>query len=564
MNAKHRGRAFPVGLSSMTGRRSIFFDGDKPPAPVALVDLPEPDLTTAEGLKKAVRDYQVRINELSKRPSVSQDEWKNVLDSMQAFGTQLGNVESIAKAAGRGAALDTDSAIRKNRLSLELPDDVKVGSRTYFNLMALQPEELVGATLQGRQVYPGLNQTVERWGRDGGLARDIAKLREFQMLNDSLLLTHSIMWGNGGTAWARQFQGPWEAMRSLKQWRDFERIGLELQKGLEETNATSGLNWVPTILSAQLVDLVQAQLRVAALFPQITMTSKTLDNPVLGGDATAYLTLETTGDGVDTPTGALIAASKPTLNKMTFTAQKLAMRVFASSEIIEDSIVAMVPFITGNIAKVIARGIEDAIINGDKASTFMDGTTYNPAAGPKRAWNGLRQIAVETASYPAFLSASNAALSNTHALSVLAAQKAYGAVVSEGVWIVGFKGWANLLNNAAMVTLEKYGAGATILTGEVGRFFGRPVILSEFVTDNYNASGVYDGTTTDRGVVIHAYRSAFALAQRRALSIAASSERHIEFDQTVFVGTWRGDFEGFYVPSATLAPVGVIYNVGGP
>lgn len=558
------GRKFPIGLGSPLGRRSIFFDGDKP-EPIGLLDPVDTKTVTADELKKAAADVTAKANEIAKLVNPTREDVVKLQAMMGDFSKKMDNLDAIVKAGGRNNSLIGDGSIAINRagITLDVPEDVTC-NRTYFNLVAKSPAELIGLSHLAPPAAAGsLEDRTQSWLREGK-RETYALLQDFQRLNDGIVICDAIMYGGGNTNYARSHNTRWDALRSLKLWPEYERVGKEIQRALNEGTGNQGLDWVPTILSANLIDIVQANLKVAALFPQLTMTSQTLINPVLGGDVTAYLQAEgiTDGTAITGPPAAPVPASQMITNKVTFSAVKMGVRTYASSEVLEDAVLALLPLITANLAKVFGRSIEDAIVNGDAATTFMDGTTYNPAGGIRRAWNGLRQQVWET-SNPATVSASNAAITDTMALTVLMKQGIHGAVVGEGAWLVGFKGWANLLKNPAMITLEKYGAAATILSGEVGKYFGRPVILTEFLTDNYNASGVYDGTTVDRGEVLHVYRSGYGLAQRRAVTIKASQEP-ITMDQTVVVGTYRGDFKPFFPASATVAPVGAIYNVGGP
>jgi HK97 family phage major capsid protein len=45
-------------------------------------------------------------------------------------------------------------------------------------------------------------------------------------------------------------------------------------------------------------------------------------------------------------------------------------------------------------------------------------------------------------------------------------------------------------------------------------------------------------------------RECFARGERRAITINSSDDRYIETDQTVVVGTWRGDFKPWYTTAA--------------
>jgi len=277
---------------------------------------------------------------------------------------------------------------------------------------------------------------------------------------------------------------------------------------------------------------------------------------VLGADLVAYLQAESTGDG----TGTSATVSTAATNKITFSAQKMGVRTYASSEVLEDSIVPMVPFIISNAAKVLARGIEDAIINGD-TNASLDGATFNPALSVRRAWDGLRELTLGPSGNPAKVDAAGAA-SAVKMLDLQYLMGAWGATPGPLAWITGFHGYKSMMKMSEMITLEKFGPAATILSGQVGNSFGSPVILSEFVTEK-NATGVHDavGTNNVKGSVICAHRESFGLATRRGINVNGSSDRHIEIDQVIFVATARNDFKAFYTPSATVSPVGVLYNI---
>jgi hypothetical protein len=112
------------------------------------------------------------------------------------------------------------------------------------------------------------------------------------------------------------------------------------------------------------MDLVQVWSKVAPLFTPVTMTSKI-----------ARLA------GAGLPTSWRSSCRKPwwTVRDTHRLAldrddpeghvhrEEVGVRTYASSEVVEDSVVPLVPFIINNAAKVLARGIEDAIINGESA-----------------------------------------------------------------------------------------------------------------------------------------------------------------------------------------------------
>ena len=70
-----------------------------------------------------------------------------------------------------------------------------------------------------------------------------------------------------------------------------------------------------------------------------------------------------------------------------------------------------------------------------------------------------------------------------------------------------------------VATREKYGDGASVLTGEVARLLGRPIIPSQFLTSDMNASGIYDGTTTTKAGIIQMLRGRHAMFIRRGVTM---------------------------------------------
>jgi hypothetical protein len=113
------------------------------------------------------------------------------------------------------------------------------------------------------------------------------------------------------------------------------------------------------------------------------------------------------------------------------------------------------------------------------------------------------------------------------------------------------------------MTVDKYGQFATVLNGELAKFFNSPVILSEFVREDVAATGVNtSGGPNTKTTVLCANRECFLNGERRTMTINRSDQRHIETDQTVVVGTRRGDFqECFPTASAANKIVGIGRNI---
>ena len=297
-------------------------------------------------------------------------------------------------------------------------------------------------------------------------------------------------------------------------------------------------------------------LGIANLFMRFPMTGPTMKFPLLSADATTYLIGEQTHE----PEGSSfsrITASYPTTAAATFEAVKLANRAILPVEFIEDASFEQMSFMQGHVAMKIGEGISDAIMNGDTASTHMD-TNVTGSTDRRKAWLGLRAHAVDQ-TYSTDMS--NALT----AVKIIAGRASMGIY---GAWTTGQKlacmaspaAYAKLLQDTVgVLTVDKYGPGAPVLTGEAARVGGVPIIPTTWMPENLNASGVYDGSTTDQTGAILVNLDGFALGERRSVKVRSSDEILMESDQVVVLSTWRGDFEDIY-PIASNKIVWYLYN----
>lgn len=531
----------------------------------------KPDLSTPDGLRQHTLDITRHLNDMQLKQQkgrfVTEDEWNTVDGAIKELGQRTASAEELLKAQSSqypGPNGEERFLLDKASLRLDTPEEMPRFMRDYFNVAVMRWDELASLAHLGAERIQslGMSTDVARAASSTNSGRLRDRVLRFQTLNDELLTLDTLL----HPAASRQpdLHARMQRMRTYKKWPEYTRLvndicdAMKVERAFNEGTTTAGLNWVPTILSAQLMDLVQVWSRVAPLFTPITMTSKVLDWPVLGSDLTAYLMSEASTDATD---NVGVTASQATTNKVTFTAQKMGVRTFATAEIIEDSVVAMVPFIIQNAAKVLARGIEDAIINGQTAGA-LDTASFAPANHVRRAWNGLRFYCLDgTVANPAKVDAGGAA-ATTKLIDLTYLMGAWGASPSPLAFITGFHGLKSLMKQSEFLTLEKFGPSAVVLQGQLGAILGSPVIVSEFVTET-NASGLKDsvGANNVKGEIICVHRESFGLATRRGINVNGSTDRYIELDQVIFVATCRNDFKPFYTPSATVTPVGLMYDI---
>jgi len=359
------------------------------------------------------------------------------------------------------------------------------------------------------------------------------KVVEMRKFNDNCLILSSLL------------QRPVQTLKYFR--KGMENRGLsDLAKSMNTTGANQGTDWIPTQFSSDLYRLVHLEYKVASLFREIAMPTPVYKLPVVKSESSPFLATEQTSD--TTPTK--FTASTPNTTNVTFTAQKWATRVVFSDEISEDSIIPIVEYIKSDMAMKIAHGYEDALVNGDNTATHMDADVTS-ASDIRKAWKGLRKLAVANGWTKSLSSFTTANLR-----SMRAQMGKYGVDPSKLAWIISPKDLQLFLGLAEVITMEKYGPQATIVTGELARLDNIPIILSEKMREDVNASGVNDSTTNNKGIVLLCYTGGFLRGMRRQLTTGSFID--VQTDQTVLVNTMRGDFEPVYnIATEPLVSLGI-------
>lgn len=342
----------------------------------------------------------------------------------------------------------------------------------------------------------------------------------------------------------------------LKSWSKWTNKAREFKKALDTATGAQGGDWVPTNFSSELFEFVQLESRVPALFRTIAMPSNPYKIPVGLARINTYKQPEQTADTGQTK---IPVGDGSNIGNTTLTAIGHAARVLASMEVDEDSIVPILPWLVRDIAKAIAEGREDFILNGDSAGTHEDSDIGAGSTDHRRRIAlGLRAAANDGgATYK--LDMGTFSLANLRALRVKMGK--YGVNPADLAIIVGPTGYSKLLGLTEVVTMQNFGNNATTVTGSLGNVDGIPVVVSGFVRENLNTSGVYDGTTTTKTVLNLVYRPGWVLGERRSTnSVQILKELYAESDQIAVVTRERVTFKDIY-PTASNITTGLGYNI---
>lgn len=323
----------------------------------------------------------------------------------------------------------------------------------------------------------------------------------------------------------------------------------------------SGAEWIPDDTLPRYERDLLLRRSLADIFPSVQVQRDTTYLPYLSTGGRPYITgAVTTNDPSQLTTSSLATTNR------TFTSKTWAIRFQVDADASEDSLIAWEPIHRQEAVAGVVDGYEDAIVNGDTAATHEDaiaswdiasrwGTDgLGTTADHRRAFIGLRARAFDIGNTTDQGSAKTTA-------GYLAARANLAGGYSAASDLVVVPSYAyyvgTMLGLAEVLTMEKYGQMATIVQGELARFAGTPIVLSDFMSSDLNASGLYDNTTKTQSGMLIFNRSRFVRIQRRGGMLEAAKD--ITRQVTDIVYTVRQSFAT--IDSATKANVHFSFNL---
>lgn len=316
-------------------------------------------------------------------------------------------------------------------------------------------------------------------------------------------------------------------------------------KAFGSTVANAGDEWVPTAVSSQYIEEYELDRVLEGKFGQVNMPTNPFDMPKIKTVTKARIAAEGA-----TKTGAQFAT-----DKIRFTATKLVEYYELPEELTEDS---APDFLAAGRAEVVAaqsRAAESAILNGDNDGTHIDSDTQAGAADlAEKAYSGLRKIALANS---ATISFAGAAATVAKLRDLRALMKKFGSNPKDCMIIAGPSVYIQLQALDDVTTLEKFGPMATVLTGALSAYQGIPIVNSEWMREDLNASGVYDGVTTNLAGIIIVNLKRFYFGQRRPIRVKLMPSLPSS-DQMLLASYRRVDFQGH---AQSVTEKSVVYGI---
>ena len=416
------------------------------------------------------------------------------------------------------------------------------------------------------QIFPDNEPDLARYKGPGGMDRLMmanikqgrakTMVEDFQRTADDLLLLAAVQKktkdGGDGVGMLVNLD---EGIRKGAIFGEFERQRGELQKALDTATTGEGLEWIPTGFSQQIAQLIELTLRIPSLFPVFDMPQNPFDWPYAKEKPEPqHISESTTSTG--NPFGnlqAMRAFTTPTA-KTTFDAEKMRLVEVYTRELAEDAVAPTIPWLRERLVSGVAQGTERFILNGDTAATHMDDDTAGATNPVEGMVDGLRDYGVNTnANTVDFVAAvPTVALMRAVRKKMLV----FGVNPAELIWIVGVQTYLNMLSMTEVQTPDKYGTGATLLTGELARFDGIPVIVSEHQRENVAATGVNTSGGPNTLATLLLVHPKSWMRGRRANSLGLETVRLAPTDQEALVMFERADFQFLTANTADHVAVG--------
>lgn len=260
-------------------------------------------------------------------------------------------------------------------------------------------------------------------------------------------------------------------------------------------------------------------------------------------------------------------ASTPETTSRSWTADGLACVIQVFDDAAEDAVIATLPMLQSMASMGLRLGFADAIVNGDTngqdtltgwnpRSMFDSNATFGTSLDHRKGFIGLRALAAD-ASNTRDASSDSTSWTTQTLKAAMAALKAPHGVAGNLVYIASPEHYiGNILVDSNVLTVDKFGPNASILSGQVAKVLNCSVVTSELVTADLAASGLYTGSGSKTGGIL-LNRSRFKIVRRKGLMVEL--ERRVINGVTYIVVVARQTFKS--IDGATDKTVHWSYNL---
>jgi HK97 family phage major capsid protein len=510
------------------------------------------DLNTVPGMQAAITRTLSELAAITKAAKDGSGNHAKLVEGLQETRQGLAEVRAAVKAGGleqRASGSDSNveryfvpkSAVERGATTLAAADDKRLVLRGY--------------TSETEGYVPGLLDDVPSFEQQADVQR---------ALDDYVLMRELRSQGSGANK--RYRECPQARATLLRAVRTLPRQAADvIERAFIDDSAGAGTNGGAWIKAQQLTTLEREEFRVSdyeSLFDEISITGKSAVLPYQGFGAVPYRKAKATGDNP-----AHYPTSDPSTAEYTLAVDSLAAHVQVDEDASEDAYFIILPMVRQDLGSALSDGVADAGINGSTDATHPDtlagwtaeGRWPSTIAGQtddhRRMMVGLRHRArgIATCSFDMASTNDFAGLLGMRArLDRPYKTRREGLVLlcNDDYYI------KTLLNLDEVKTIDKYGSAATVLTGELARVQGIPIMPVGFLTGDLASTGVYTGSGSTCGVLLVA-RNMVKRVKRRDQRVEVA--REIRNGMVSVVGTVRRGM--YYAGGASRKTVIYGYNL---
>jgi hypothetical protein len=235
--------------------------------------------------------------------------------------------------------------------------------------------------------------------------------------------------------------------------------------------------------------------------------------------------------------------SDPATAKSTLTSTEQVAEVNWAYDLDEDAVIAVLPTLRTELSRSAADQMDAFVLNADATDAdtgninLDDANPANDLYYLTAGQDGIRhQYLVDNTSQSTDV---NAALSDAHMRAGIARLGKYGADVSRLVMVTDAETYVNnMLALTNVVTVDKYGPQATVLTGELSKYAGIPIIVSSQMLEAEDDGKISaTAASNDEGQIAIFHRDMWRVGFRRQLLIEV--DRNIQKRQFIMVVSFR-------------------------
>lgn len=240
--------------------------------------------------------------------------------------------------------------------------------------------------------------------------------------------------------------------------------GYQMLKAAMTSELGTGGEFLSDGKTSEFIGLIRERTFCRQLFPSVTMKKAKITIPKIISGTTLYYT----------PPGQVATPSGIGTDQITLESKKLMGHVFWDAEVDEDSMIAIAPLLKNDLAGAAAESEELAMMQGDPEHSA---TKDDPKKATENDWferdprlmfPGMVKLSKsEDAATP--LNLSNSDLTPADILMAKFNLGKYGRNNNNLVFLVNNYTAMKMILWEELLTIDKYGPNATIITGEIGK-----------------------------------------------------------------------------------------------